>query len=89
LVGEVRGAGLIAGLELVANKTTRTRFDPERKAGQICRDLCLENGLVMRAIRDIMVLSPPLIITTDQIDFIVETARLALDRTAATLTKVP
>jgi putrescine---pyruvate transaminase len=89
LVGELRGAGLIAGLELVADKTTRTRFDPERKVGQICRDLCLENGLVMRAIRDIMVLSPPLIVTTNQIDFIVETAHLALDRTAAALAKVP
>ncbi|MCJ7599547.1 MAG: aspartate aminotransferase family protein [Methyloceanibacter sp.] len=87
LVGEVRGAGLIAGIELVEDKALRKRFDPERKAGAICRDFCLENGLIMRAIRDIMVLSPPLIITTAQIDFIVETARSALDRTADALAK--
>ena len=43
----------------------------------------------MRAIRDIMVLSPPLIVTKNQIDFIVETARLALDRTAVVLAKAP
>jgi putrescine---pyruvate transaminase len=87
LVGEVRGAGLIAGIELVEDKERRLRFDPERKAGAICRDLCMENGLIMRAIRDIMVLSPPLIITANQIDFIVETARRALDQTAAVLAK--
>ena len=87
LVGEVRGAGLIAGIELVEDKALRKRFDPERKAGQTCRDVCMENGLIMRAIRDIMVLSPPLIVTTDQIDFIVETARRALDRTADALAK--
>ncbi len=87
LVGEVRGAGLIAGIELVEDKTLRKRFDPERKVGMICRDHCMADGLVMRAIRDIMVLSPPLIITTDQIDFIVETARRALDKTADELVK--
>jgi putrescine aminotransferase len=52
-----------------------------------CRNHCMDNGLVMRAIRDVMVLSPPLIITKDEIDFIVETARSALDRTADDLAK--
>jgi putrescine aminotransferase len=87
LVGEVRGAGLIAGIELVEDKALRKRFDPESKVGMICRDHCAEDGLIMRAIRDIMVLSPPLIITIEQIDFAVETARRALDKTAATLAK--
>ena len=89
LVGEVRGAGLIAGIELVEDKGLRKRFDPERKAGTTCRDFCLEDGLVMRAIRDIMVLSPPLIVTASHIDFIVETARRALDQTADALAKRP
>ncbi len=87
LVGEVRGAGLIAGIELVEDKGLRKRFDPERRVGTMCRDFCMENGLVMRAIRDIMVLSPPLIVSASQIDFIVETARRALDRTADALAK--
>lgn len=87
IVGEVRGAGLIAGIELVEDKAMRKRFDPARKAGMTCRNHCMENGLVMRAIRDIMVLSPPLIITKGEIDFIVETARRALDKTADDLAK--
>lgn len=87
LVGEVRGVGLIAGIELVEDKGPRKRFEPERGAARTCRDHCVADGLVMRAIRDIMVLSPPLIITTDQIDFIVETARRALDKTADDLAK--
>jgi putrescine aminotransferase len=87
LVGEVRGEGLIAGIELVEDKALRKRFASERKAGMTCRNHCMDEGLVMRAIRDIMVLSPPLVITTDEIDFIVETARCALDRTASDLAK--
>lgn len=87
LVGEVRGAGLLAGIELVEDKASRKRFDPDRKAGMTCRVHCMESGLVMRAIRDIMVLSPPLVITTDEIDFIIDTARRALDRTADDLTR--
>jgi putrescine---pyruvate transaminase len=51
----------------------------------ICRDLCVKNGLVMRAIRDGMVLSPPLIVTEAQIDEIVEKARLSLDQTLVAL----
>jgi putrescine aminotransferase len=39
----------------------------------------------MRAVRDIMVLAPPLVITKDQIDELIERARQALDRTAADL----
>ena len=87
LVGEVRGSGLFAGIELVADKATRKRFEPQQRAGTKCRDHCLESGLIMRAIRDIMVLSPPLIISKNQIDFIVGTARKALDRAADDLTK--
>jgi putrescine aminotransferase len=51
----------------------------------ICRDLCVKNGLVMRAIRDGMVLSPPLIVTEAQIDEIVDKARRSLDETLVAL----
>ena len=47
-----------------------------------CRDHCLEQGVIVRAVRDIMVLAPPLIVTEEQIDRIVETARSALDAVA-------
>ena len=50
-----------------------------------CRDHCLEQGVIVRAVRDIMVLAPPLIVTEEQIDRIVETARSALDAVARDL----
>ena len=82
LVGEVRGVGMVAGIELVADKGARRSFDEKRRVGGICRDIALEKGLIMRAIRDIMVLSPPLIISRAEIDALVGVARDALDATA-------
>jgi len=60
LVGEVRGLGLLAGVELVKNKEKNELFDPPGKVGNICRDHCIKNNLVMRAVRDGMMCSPPL-----------------------------
>ena len=85
LIGEVRGVGMIAALELAADKDARTRFDPDLKLGIRCRDHCLEQGVIIRAVCDIMVLAPPLIVTEAQIDRIVETARSALDTMAQEL----
>ncbi|MEC8153556.1 MAG: aspartate aminotransferase family protein, partial [Pseudomonadota bacterium] len=51
--------------------------------GGICRDFCFRNNLVMRAVRDSMVCSPPLPIADDEIDLLVERAWAALDQTAA------
>jgi putrescine aminotransferase len=81
LVGEVRATGLIACVELCRDKASGALFEPVGKVGILCRDLAVENGLVMRAIRDGMVLSPPLVITEAQIDEIVEKARRSLDQT--------
>ena len=72
LVGEVRGEGLLAAVELVADKGERRLFDPPGEVGGRCRDRCFANGLVMRAVFDTMVLSPPLIITRAEIDELVE-----------------
>ncbi|WP_434983425.1 aspartate aminotransferase family protein [Vreelandella zhaodongensis] len=85
LVGEARSLGLIGALELVANKATGERFDKSLSAGNLCRDLCFDSGLVMRSVGDTMVISPPLIITRDEIDELVDKARLALDKTAEKL----
>ncbi len=83
LVGEARSAGLLGALELVRDKKQRTFFDPRGEVGTWCRDLCVENGLVMRAVRDSMIISPPLVITRAQIDELVEKARRCLDLTLA------
>ena len=86
LVGEVRGVGLIAGIELVKDKSARLRFDSEQKVGIQCRDIAARRGLIMRAVEDSMVLSPPLIITQSQIDDLVEIALNSVDETLNALT---
>ncbi|GIT73466.1 MAG: hypothetical protein Ct9H300mP28_32800 [Pseudomonadota bacterium] len=55
LVGEVRNVGLLGALELVEDKATRKHFPKDRKVGEVCRDICIEKNIVMRAIKDIRV----------------------------------
>ncbi|WP_445398051.1 aspartate aminotransferase family protein [Zobellella sp. An-6] len=85
LVGETRGLGLVAALELVADKTDNRRFGSAAGAGLICREHCFDLGLVMRAVGDTMIISPPLVITRAEIDELVDKARQALDLTYQTL----
>jgi putrescine---pyruvate transaminase len=82
IVGELRGVGLLAGLQLVKDKARRTIFTTEDDAANKCRDLCLNNNLIMRAVGQAMVLSPPLIITRAQVDELVAKTRIGLDLTA-------
>ena len=85
LVGETRGVGMVAALELVADKETSARFPEKAAAGGICRDNSVAGGLVMRAVRDTMIVAPPLVITRGQIDELISKAAAALDQTAAEL----
>ena len=82
LVGEARIVGLIGALELVKDKTTRQFFDDRGAVGTLCRDICFESGLVMRAIEDTMVISPPLCITREEIDELISLVIRCLDQTA-------
>ena len=87
LVGETRSVGLLGAVEIVADKATGARFGgAEGTAGPVVRDLCIENGLMVRGIRDTIVMCPPLIITHAQIDEIVRIIRLALDKALPVLT---
>ena len=81
LVGEVRGEGLLIGVELVKDKEKKELFDPVGKVGNICRDHCIKNNLVMRAVRDGMMCSPPLTITKEEIDLCIEKFSKCLDLT--------
>jgi putrescine aminotransferase len=83
LVGEARSVGLIGALELVRDKGSRRFFDNRGEVGTICRDFCFENGLIMRAVRDTMIVSPPLVINREQIDELAEKAWRCLDLTLA------
>ncbi len=82
LVGEVRGIGMIGALKLVAHKGSRTFFRNRGAVGQICRDHCFKNGLIMRAVRDTMIMAPPLVMERKHVDELVEKARKCLDLTA-------
>ncbi|MUT72103.1 aspartate aminotransferase family protein [Stutzerimonas frequens] len=81
LVGEARGVGLLGALELVKNKKTCERF-ADADVGMRCREHCFRNGLVMRAVGDTMIISPPLVISEEQIDELIGKVRLCLDATA-------
>jgi putrescine aminotransferase len=83
IVGEVRTRGLLAAIELVPEKPSRKRFENYGEVGGICRDISFENGLVMRAVRDSMVMSPPLVITEDELGELVTKIRKTLDETWA------
>ncbi len=85
LVGEVRGLGLLGAVELVADKKTHGRFAPEGRAGTICRDHCFKGNVISRAVRDTMVISPPLTITREEIDELVARLSKAIDLAARDL----
>ena len=80
LVGEIRGVGLIGAIELVANKPSATNFDAKQKIGARLVKLCESHGVIARALpNDSLAFSPPLIITTDEIDEMLDSVARALD----------
>jgi putrescine aminotransferase len=80
LVGEVRSLGFLGAVEIVAKKGTNERFTgAEGKAGPIVRDACIANGLMVRGIRDTIVMCPPLIISHADIDKAIGIIRRSLD----------
>ena len=81
IVGETRMVGLMGALELVENKETLERFDEDIGAGTICRDHLVNNGLVMRAVGESIVTAPPLVLTHEEADELVEKAWKCLDLT--------
>ena len=85
LVGEARIAGMVGALELVPDKGKRAFFEERGKVGMLCRDMALRNGLILRATYDSMLLSPPLIITREQVDELFEKAWKSLNETVAAL----
>ncbi len=81
MVGEIRGVGLIGAIELTADKRTRRFFEKNGRVGTICRDFCINNGVIMRATRDTMLFSPPLTITEDEIALMVQLAKKSFQQT--------
>lgn len=87
LVGEVRGIGLLAALEFVADKHKKERFAPNRTIGAKVSAACLQEGLIARAMPhgDILGLAPPLIITREEVDLIINMVKRAVDKVYSSL----
>ena len=79
LVGEVRGSGLLGAIELVANKQTGEPF-ANGAVGAYAQKAAQDQGLLIRAVAGSSLgICPPLIITTQQIDEMIEKLAVALD----------
>lgn len=85
LVGVAETCGFVGGLTLVKHKGSQVPFDADLGVGMICRAHCFKNGLIMRAVGDRMIISPPLVTTRAQIDELVGLIRTCLDATLADL----
>jgi 4-aminobutyrate--pyruvate transaminase len=72
IVGEVRGSGLMLGIEIVADKKSGTPFPPAKQAGPTFDQIAYENGLVARCMGDVLGFAPPLIVTEKDVDEIAD-----------------
>ncbi|MBN3737136.1 MULTISPECIES: aspartate aminotransferase family protein [Burkholderia] len=83
LVGEARGSGLLAAVELVADKATKAPFPPAEGVAIHAGERALTYGMITRALGDTFNFCPPLIITHDEIDQLFDASKQALDDTLA------
>ena len=82
LVGGVNHCGMMASLPLTPHRDSRARFAGDSgTVGYICREHCFANNLVMRHVGDRMIISPPLVITPEEIAIFADRATMALDAT--------
>ncbi len=67
-IGDVRGAGLLQGMEFVADRATHTPFAPSVRPGKLLEKACKDRGLILRTGNDFAVFAPPLVVTRADID---------------------
>lgn len=85
LVGEARVSGLMAGIELAKDKSTREQYPLELAICEHVGQACLMRGLIVRPVGNVLVLCPPFILNHGEIDFIGKVLREALDDVQARL----
>lgn len=85
LIGEVRGVGLIAGIELIKDKAGKVPFDLSDKIGPRMSKLLIEEGLISRGIVNTLAFSPPLVIDEGEVDEMVTRFGRGLERFGKTL----
>jgi adenosylmethionine-8-amino-7-oxononanoate aminotransferase len=69
-IGDVRGAGLLQGMEFVQDRATRQSFPPPVRPGKLVEAAAKERGLLLRAGSDFVALAPPLIVTPQDVDLV-------------------
>ena len=84
-VGDIRGVGLLAGVQLVARRDPFTPFDPAAKFGAKVASLAEANGLIIRAIGDTIAICPPLVISEPEIGLLIDRLAQAIEMAAAEL----
>lgn len=87
LVGEVRGAGLMGCVECVADRDSRDPLQLDKDVGKRIDQHCHELGLLVRPLINMCVMSPPLVITKEQVDDLVAILREGISRTMDDLRK--
>ena len=84
MVGEATIKGLMGSLALTPDKASRAKFAAgSGTVGYMCRERSFENNLIMRHVGDRMIIAPPLVISHDEIDILIERAIKTLDETYA------
>ncbi|MGH7914483.1 MAG: aminotransferase class III-fold pyridoxal phosphate-dependent enzyme, partial [Candidatus Binataceae bacterium] len=86
IVGDIRILGLMAGVELVRDRQTGEAFPESLGVGGHFRDVAREVGLLIRAAGDTICMSPPLIITAQEVDLMIDRFKAALAQTESWLT---
>jgi adenosylmethionine-8-amino-7-oxononanoate aminotransferase len=78
-IGDVRGLGMLAAVEIVADKTTKALFPPEAKLMERLGNALMARGLFTRLVADTICLAPPLVTTDAQIEQIAAIVGDAID----------
>lgn len=82
IVGDLKTTGMLMGLELVRDRSSRERLAPDSEGSLYCRNQAIDGGLMVRAVGDRIISAPPLTISDEEIDTLVSRLRTALDQTA-------
>lgn len=85
IVGEIRGIGMVAGIELVADKASKQSFDPQAAAQVLVYKEMMKRGVLVRPIPNTVAVSPPLIFSQDEVDILVGALKESLNAAAVQL----
>jgi len=82
IVGETRVKGMVAGMELVKDKSSRERLAVGEEGAVFCRNEAIANGVIVRAVGNALIAAPPIICNPQEIDTLIARLLIALDATA-------